>query len=48
MEMLPKKMQVAVTSGWNIQEAAIYVVATVYFWKISLHWFWYVLVGFFW
>lgn len=36
------------TSGWNIQEAAIYVVATIYFWKISLHWFWFVLIGFFW
>lgn len=26
----------------------IYVVATVYFWKISQHWFPYVLVGFIW
>ena len=26
----------------------IYVVATVYFWKISKHWFPYVLIGFVW
>ena len=48
MEMMPKKMQVAVSTGWAIQEAAIYFFATLYFWKISLHWFWFVLIGFFW
>ena len=29
-------------------EAMIYVAATVYFWKISQHWFPYVFVGFIW
>ena len=26
----------------------IYVVGTIYFWKISKHWFWYCLVGYVW
>ena len=48
MELLPKKAQTAVTTGYGIQESLIYVLATVYFWKISLHWFWFVAVGLLW
>lgn len=48
MEVLPKKAQTHVTSGWNVQEAMIYVVGTIYFWKISKHWFWYCLIGYIW
>jgi len=48
MEMLPRSKQTSVTSGWNTQEALIYVFATIYFWKISRHWFWFVLIGFVW
>ena len=48
MEMLPKKAQTNVTSGWNVQEAMIYVIGTLYFWQISKHWFWYCLVGYIW
>ena len=32
MECLPKKAQTPVTSGWNVQEAMIYVIGTLYFW----------------
>ena len=45
MEVLPKKAQTPVTSGWNVQEAAIYVAATIYFWKISKHWQYFLLIG---
>lgn len=48
MEMLPKNWQTIVTSGWNVQEALVYVAATIYFWKISLHWFPFVAIGFVW
>ena len=48
MELLPKKWQTPATSLWNIQEGMIYVVATIYFWKISTHWFYYVMIGFIW
>ena len=48
MEMLPRKAQTNVTSCWSIQEAAIYVVATIYFWKISKQWFWYCFIGYVW
>ena len=48
MEMLPKQHQTAVTSGWNVQEAMIYVLATLYFWKISQHWFPFTFIGYCW
>ena len=48
METMPRKAQNSVTSLWNMQEALIYVFATIYFWKISRHWFWYCLVGYVW
>ena len=31
-----------------MQEALIYVCATIYFWQISKHWFWLVLIGYIW
>ena len=36
------------TTIWNIQEALVYVVATFYFWKISIHWFWLGFIGLLW
>lgn len=48
MELLPKKAQTPVTSGRNVLEAFIYVLATLYFWLVSKHWFWFVLVGYVW
>ena len=45
MEMLPEKWQTPITSIWNVQEAFIYVLATLYFWKISTHWFYFVVIG---
>ena len=47
-EMMPKKAQTHVTSGWNVQEGMIYVIGTLYFWKVSKHWFWYCLIGYIW
>mmetsp|Transcript_34047 Transcript_34047/g.42013 ORF Transcript_34047/g.42013 Transcript_34047/m.42013 type:complete len:274 (+) Transcript_34047:590-1411(+) len=47
MELMPAKAQTLVTTIWNIQEASIYVFATLYFWKISTHWFYFVIIGFF-
>lgn len=48
MELLPKKWQTTVTTIWNIQEGLLYVAATIYFWKISRHWFYFVMVGEIW
>ena len=48
MELLPRKAQTPTTTLWNMQEALIYLVAVIYFWKISTHCFWYVLVGAIW
>ena len=28
-----------------MQEVGIYVLAVIYFWKISTHWFWFVFIG---
>ena len=46
MELLPKKVQTGVTSWLNVQEAFVYVFVTIYYWKISRHWFWLVFFGF--
>lgn len=48
MELLPKRVQTAVTSGWNVQESVIYVLGTLYFWKISTHWIYFTSIGFVW
>ena len=48
MELLPKKAQTPVTSGRNVLEAFIYVLATLYFWQVSKHWFYYVFIGYTW
>ena len=48
MELLPKHMQTPVTSGWNVQEAMVYVIATIYFWKISKLWYPFVAIGYVW
>ena len=45
LELMPKKGQTPVTSIWNVQEVMIYVLAIIYFWKISTHWFWFCLFG---
>ena len=36
------------TSCWSVQEALTYVIATIYFWKISKQWFWYCSIGYIW
>lgn len=48
VEMMPKKSQTYVTTFWNVQEALIYFFSVIYFWKISQHWQWIVLVGYCW
>ena len=48
MELMPKKAQTPVTSGRFTEEAFIYVLATLYFWKISKHWFYFVFIGYIW
>ena len=45
MEMLPAKWQPHITSIWNIQEGGIYVIATIYFWKISTQGFYFLGIG---
>ena len=47
MELLPKKAKTFVTTIWCVQEAFIYVFATIYFWVISKHWFYFGLIGYF-
>ena len=47
-ELTPKNWQTPVTSIWFIEDAAIYVVAILYFWLISKHWIYYTLVGYVW
>ena len=46
MEMMPKKWRTGVTSGLFIFETFIYVLATFYFWKISVHWQGIVIIGY--
>ena len=48
MELLPKKAQTPVTSGWNVQSAVLYITMSLYYLKISKHWFWITLVGWAW
>lgn len=48
MELMPKKAQTPVTSGRNVLEAFIFVLATLYFWQINKHWIYFVLIGYSW
>ena len=48
MELMPVKVQTTVTSLWSAMETTIYIIATIYYWKISKHWIWFSLVGFVW
>ena len=36
------------TSVWCVQDSSIYVLATLYFWKISTHWIYFCSVGYCW
>ena len=46
MELMPKHFQTHVGSFWGMTEAAIYLFATIYFWKISNDWFNFALIGY--
>ena len=46
MEMFPKRGQTYATSALNAQEAMIYILGTLYFWKISKHWFYFTSIGY--
>lgn len=48
MEIVPRSFQSHTTSVWSVQEALIYALSTIYFWKISKDWFWFCLVGYVW
>mmetsp|Transcript_1601 Transcript_1601/g.2370 ORF Transcript_1601/g.2370 Transcript_1601/m.2370 type:complete len:300 (-) Transcript_1601:727-1626(-) len=48
MEMMPKSMQTPVTTVWCICDAVIYLLASVYFWKISKHAIYFEAVGLVW
>lgn len=45
-ELMPGSKQVPLGSFWNIVEGSIYVTATVYFWKISTNWVYFVTIGY--
>ena len=45
MELLPKKNQTAVGSGWNVYESIVVMIGAVYFGYISKRWFYLVLCG---
>ena len=47
MELMPQNKQTLVGTIWNIGEAMIYFMATIYFWKISKDWYYIVLIGYF-
>ena len=46
MELMPKNKQTLVGTLWNVGEAMIYFIATIYFWKVSKNWYFIVLVGY--
>ena len=48
MELMPAKVQTTVTSLWSAMETTIYIIATIYYWKISKQWIWFSLIGFVW
>ena len=48
MELMPRSVQTAVTTIWCICDAVIYLLASVYFWKISKHAVYFESVGFVW
>ena len=47
LEMMPKHLQTSVGTIWGISDAATYLFATLYFWKVSKDWFYFVLFGYF-
>ena len=38
MELMPAKSQTFVGTVWNIGEACIYLIGTIYFWQVSKDW----------
>ena len=48
MELMPRSAQTLVTTIWCCCDSVIYLFASVYFWKISKHAFYFELVGFVW
>ena len=47
LEMMPKHLQTTVGSIWGMSDAAIYLLATLYFWKVSKEWFYFAMIGYF-
>ena len=45
LELYSKKHHSIVSSWWCIEDVLVYVMAVIYFWKISVHWIWYALFG---
>jgi hypothetical protein len=48
MELLPKGAQTPVTTAWCIEDAVIYFIATMYFWKIGKQTMWLQITGLVW
>ncbi len=48
MELLPKSAQTPVTTAWCIEDAVIYFIATMYFWKIGKQTIGFEIVGLVW
>lgn len=46
MELTPKSWHTSVSSFWNIVEGLIYVLASLYFWKINKYWLYFVAIGY--
>ena len=46
MELVPENKQTLIGTCWNIGEAMVYMIGTIYFWKISKDWYFVVLIGY--
>ena len=45
LELYSKRHHSMVSSWWCIEDVLVYVMAVIYFWKVSVHWIWYALFG---
>ena len=46
MELMPKRNQTFYASAYNVLEGLVLLLATLYFWFVSKHWTYFVLIGF--
>ena len=46
MELMPKRLQGFYSSAYNTLEGSVLLLATLYFWFVSKHWFYFSLIGF--